>query len=95
MPTVNYFRVIDCEHNAANRKKTYKKDHQNVKRKIYKGLLIYESIKVNLQRWQIALPLMSPLEVHEAIEQQQNKKTPTHLLQINKVFQPIILPLQQ
>ena len=41
--------------------------------------------KSNLQtskRWQVALALMSPLEVHGAIERWQSRKTPTLLLQL-------------
>ena len=36
--------------------------------KAYEGLPIYQLIKINLRRWQIALALMSSLEVHGAIE---------------------------
>ena len=31
MPTVNYLRVIDCEHDAANKNESYRKDHRNSK----------------------------------------------------------------
>ena len=42
MPTVNYLRVFDCEHYAANIKESYGKDHQNGK-EAYEGLPIYQS----------------------------------------------------
>ena len=37
MPTVNYLRVIDCEHDAVNINESYRKDHWNDKRKFMKA----------------------------------------------------------
>ena len=31
MPTVNYFRVVKCEHDAANRNESYRKGHRTAK----------------------------------------------------------------
>ena len=72
MPTVNYLQVIGCEHDKANWNEGYGKDHRNGNMKLMKPTYI-PSIKVNLQRWQIALALISHLEVHGAIEWQQSK----------------------
>ena len=38
MPTVNYLRAIGCEHDAANRNESYRKDHRNGK---IKGMKVY------------------------------------------------------
>ena len=58
MPAVNYLRVVDCKHDAANWNESYRISHRN-KDEAYEGLPIYQSIKINLQIWQIALALMS------------------------------------
>ena len=33
MPTGNYLQVIDCEHDSANIKQNYRKDHRKSRRK--------------------------------------------------------------
>ena len=46
MPTLNYLRIIDCEHDAVNRNESYRKPskwHEEV----YEGLPIYQSIDIN------------------------------------------------
>ena len=69
MPTVNCLRAIGCEHDAANKNVSNRKDHRNGKAMLMNAhLYSYKSSKINLQRRQIALTLMSPLEVHGAIE---------------------------
>ena len=45
MPTVNYFRVIACEDDTANRKKSYGKDNHNGKRKLMKAYLYTNQLK--------------------------------------------------
>ena len=65
MPTVNYLRVLSCEHNAANGNESNREDHRNGKTKLMKAYLY---INIHLQRRQIALVLISPFEVHGAIE---------------------------
>ena len=42
IPTVNYLRVIDCEHDAEDRNERYRKDHQNGK-EADEGLPIYQT----------------------------------------------------
>ena len=39
MSTVYYLRVIDAEHDAANRNESYRKDYRNRKRKLMKAYL--------------------------------------------------------
>ena len=39
MPTVNYLQVIGCEHDAANRNMSNRKDHRNGKAKLMKAYL--------------------------------------------------------
>ena len=48
MTTVNYLRVIDCEHDAANRNERYRKNHQN-RKEAYEGLPIYQSSEMNFE----------------------------------------------
>ena len=49
MPIVNYFRVLDCEHNTANKSEklteSYKKDHWNGNRKPMKAYLYTNQFK--------------------------------------------------
>ena len=45
MATVNYLRVIGCEHDVANRNESYKKDHRNGKRKLIKDYLYSNQLK--------------------------------------------------
>ena len=40
MPTVNYLTVIDCEHGAENRNKSYRRAHRN-EEEAHKGLPIF------------------------------------------------------
>ena len=40
MPTVNYLRVADCEHDAANRNESYREDHRNGNRKLMNAYLM-------------------------------------------------------
>ena len=37
MYTVNYLRIIGCEHDAANWNESYRKDHENGKTKLMKA----------------------------------------------------------
>ena len=67
MPIVNYLRVIGCEHDAANLFKSYMKDHQYGKMKLMKAYLYTNQLKQTSKN-DIALALMSRLEVHGAIE---------------------------
>ena len=45
MPTVNYLRVIGCEHDAANSNESYSKDHRNGKAKLVKAYLYTNQLK--------------------------------------------------
>ena len=45
MHTVNYFRVIDWGHNAANWTESYRKDHRNGKTKLKKAYLYTNLLK--------------------------------------------------
>ena len=45
MPTVNYLRVIGCEHDAENWNMSYKKDHRNGKMKLMKAYLYTDQFK--------------------------------------------------
>ena len=88
MPTVNYLRVIGSGHVAAKgvdrnegrlQDRPPKYQEKPIKAYLYKNKLI------NPQRYQIALALMSPLEVHRALEWQQiNRAAFLFLQQINK-----------
>ena len=67
MPSVNYLRVIGCEHDAANWNESYRKYHWNDKMKLMKAYLYTNQLKY-FHRWQIVLALMSPLQEHGEIE---------------------------
>ena len=45
MHTVNYLRVIGCEHDAANWNESYRKDHRNDKMKHMKAYLYINQLK--------------------------------------------------
>ena len=45
MPTVNYLRVIGCEHDAANWNESYRKAHRNGKMKLMKAYLYTNQLK--------------------------------------------------
>ena len=45
MPTVNYLRVIDFEHDAANWNESYRKSHRNDKTKLIKVYLYTNQLK--------------------------------------------------
>ena len=49
LQTSLFFCKIYCEHNAGNKNENYRKDHRNDK-EAYEDLLLYQSIKINLQR---------------------------------------------
>ena len=54
-------------------------------REAYESLPIWQWTNTNLQRWQIALILISSLEMHRAVKwQQSNRATILLLQQINK-----------
>ena len=45
MPSVNYLRVFDSEHDAANINEGFRKDHRKGKRKFMKGYLYTDQLK--------------------------------------------------
>ena len=52
--TVKDLRIIDCEHDAAKRNESYRKEQEET----HVGLPIYQSIKINIQKWQMVPELM-------------------------------------
>ena len=44
--TVNYLRVIDCEHGVANRNESYRKDHQSGNRNVYVSFNLHKNPKM-------------------------------------------------
>ena len=46
MPTVNYLRVIGCEHDAANWKESYRGGHRNGKMKLMKAYLYTDQLNL-------------------------------------------------
>ena len=70
LPTVNYLRVLDYKHNATYRNKSYiiEKSNKVARGNLRRSISIYQSIDINLEKWQIALALIPSLEVHGAIE---------------------------
>ena len=45
MPTVKYLRATDCEHDAAKRQDSYRKDNRNGKRKLMKAYIYTNQFK--------------------------------------------------
>ena len=45
MPAANYLRFIGCEHDAANRNESYRKDHRNGKTKLMMAYLYTNYLK--------------------------------------------------
>ena len=62
--TVNYLQFIDSTLDAAKQTEEPQDRPPKQQEEAYLGLPINLTLKTNLQRWQIALALMSPLEVH-------------------------------
>ena len=52
MTTVNYLRVVGCEHATANCNESYRKDHQNGMKfmKVYLYSATNQSIEIRIQR---------------------------------------------
>ena len=49
MPTINYFRLIICEYDSANRNEAIGNDTK-VAKESYEGLPVYQLIKINAKR---------------------------------------------
>ena len=69
MSETTYLQFIDYTHNAVKQNEELKNGPQNLHEEAYLpfGLSTYQTI-INLQRWQIAPALLSPSQVHGAIE---------------------------
>ena len=67
MSAVNYLQFIDCIHDAVKQTEESQDRTPKQQEEAYLGVPVYLNI-INLLEWQIALAMMSSLEVHGAIE---------------------------